>query len=136
MAHFALAYLSFAAASLLIVLRVIVVWNKQKVVSWFAVGLWVINVAFLIQGVVRLRFVWTSAQICVFLGIESFKLSFTVTLITDIVLLLVVLVGLLRLRSSFPLERLLWNQGVLWLLLAIVAEVPPVVFIILDINSA
>jgi len=90
----------------------------------------------LVTGVVRLRFVWTSAQICVFLGIESFKLSFTVTLITDIVLLLVVLVGLLRLRSSFPLERLLWNQGVLWLLLAIVAEVPPVVFIILDINSA
>ena len=97
----------------------------------------------------QLRFVWMPTEICVFLGIESFKLSFIVTLITDIVLLLIVLVGLLRLRSSFALERLLWNQvrcclsphylmfsnllvfpiykGVLWLLLAIVAEVPPVV---------
>ncbi|KAH9958775.1 hypothetical protein BC827DRAFT_1218445 [Russula dissimulans] len=52
-----------------------------KVVSWFAVGLWVTNVAFLVQvtGVVRLRFAWMSTQICVVLSIESLELTLIVT---------------------------------------------------------
>jgi len=140
MVYFTLAYLSFSAISLLIVLRIIAVWNKKKVISWFAVGLWLTNVAFLVQGVVRLRFAWMSTQICVVLSIESLKLTLIVTLITNIVLLLIVLAGLLRLRCPggcpFALGRLLWNQGVLWLLLAIISEVPPVVLIILNINEA
>jgi len=60
-------------------------------------------------------------------------------LITDIVLLVTMLVGLLRVRSSgvgtFGLTKLLWKQGVIWLLIAIAAEVPPVVFIALNLNA-
>jgi len=49
------------------------------------------------------------------------------------------LVGLLRLRrrggGTFQLGHLLWKQGVIWFLLATVAEVPPTVFIFLDLND-
>jgi len=45
---------------------------------------------------------------------------------------------LLRLRvrggGTFGLAQLLWRQGVIWLLLATVAEVPPVVFASLNLN--
>ena len=83
---------------------------------------------------------------------EKNKPSIVVTLITDVVLLLIVLIGLLRLfhdgGGSFALGRLLWKQvrseqshfavsqftylsplpeGVIWLLIATVAGVPPTV---------
>jgi hypothetical protein len=87
------------------------------------------------------------------LNTEENKSSIIVTLITDIILLLIVLIGLLRLlhdgSGSFALGRLLWKQvgrcgpnsdllsqfaslfplpkGVIWLLIATVAEVPPTV---------
>jgi hypothetical protein len=80
------------------------------------------------------------------------KLNILVTLTTDIILLLIMFFGLLRLgfheRSAFGLGRLLWKQvgryfslavvffayivvhihkGVTWLLVATIAEVPPAV---------
>jgi hypothetical protein len=80
------------------------------------------------------------------------KLNILVTLATDIILLLIMFFGLLRLgfheRSAFGLGRLLWKQvgryfslavvffayivvrihkGVTWLLVATIAEVPPAV---------
>jgi hypothetical protein len=51
---------------------------------------------------------------CAVLNIESIKPNIIVTLITDITLLLIMLVGLLRLRrygaGTFGLGRLLWKQ--------------------------
>jgi hypothetical protein len=81
------------------------------------------------------------------------ELNILVTLATDISLLLIMFVGLLRLgfheRGAFGLGRLLWKQvsywclsldlvlsaysvarvhkGVIWLLVATIAEVPPAV---------
>jgi hypothetical protein len=95
----------------------------------------------------------TVLQDCIMLNTEKNKNSFIVTLITDIVLLLIMLIGLLRLLhgsgGSFALGRLLWKQvgsrpshfavsqftylfplptkGVIWLLIATLAEVPPTV---------
>jgi len=103
-------------------------------------GVWMTNVAFLIQGIVRLRSEWVSAEArCVLHDTESNKPNIIVTLITDIILLFIMLVGLLRLRrygvGTFGLGQLLWKQGVAWLFLATFAEVTPVVFISLDLND-
>jgi len=127
--------LGFATASLLIVLRIVAIWNQYKAVGRIAIGLWIINVAFLIQGAIRLRFRWiTNPNRCVVQSVKSFQLTLIVTLVTNIVLLLIVITGLIPLRrsagGSYGLQRMLWNQGIVWLVLAIVAEVPPVVFIL------
>lgn len=100
-----------------------------------------------------MRFGWDPVlKDCVALNSETNKPSIIVTLITDIVLLLIVLIGLLRLLhdsgGSFALGRLLWKQvglgrilfsesqfiylfplpkGVIYLLIATVAEVTPTV---------
>ena len=51
---------------------------------------------------------------CTVVNIESNKLNIIVTLITDITLLIIMLVGLLRLRrygaGTLDLGRLLWKQ--------------------------
>jgi len=133
-------YLSLIAASLLIVIRIVAIWNKDKIAAAIASGVWLLNVAATIEGVARLRSKWDVflAQ-CIVTNSESNRLNLIVFLITDIVLLLIVLIGLLRMRhhgdSTFGIRRLLWKQGVLWLLLATVAEVPGGVFIILNLNA-
>ncbi|KAI0319100.1 hypothetical protein OF83DRAFT_1112181 [Amylostereum chailletii] len=46
--------------------------------------------------------------------------------------------GLLRHREArnFGVCRFLWNQGLIWIAAAVVAEIAPVVFLGLDLNDA
>jgi len=107
--------LSPAAASLLIVLRIIAIWNKNRVVVMTAISMWGIDIAFLIEGAVRFRTAWVPAQLaCLPVDTESSLLNLIVAPITDIVLLLIMLFGLLRLRHAgggkVGLSHFLWKQ--------------------------
>ncbi|KAI0295185.1 hypothetical protein BC826DRAFT_1185426 [Russula brevipes] len=150
-------YSSGAAASLLIVLRIIAIWKRHKFVMATAFGLLGINVASFIQSVSLLlaqpaddldskingfwrqvRSKWAPTDFtCASANTEINSPNLIVTLVTDVSLLLMMLVGLLRIRdgSTFGLTHFLWKQGLMWLLLAVVAEVPPVVFIVLNLND-
>jgi len=119
----------------------IAIWNWDKIIVTIAVGVWGINVVLLIQSAARVRSSWSPAlDTCILFNVQIIKLNFISTLITDIVLLLVMLIGLLRLRleggGMLSLGRILWKQGVVWLFLATIAEVPPVVFLSLNLNEA
>ncbi|KAI0279155.1 hypothetical protein BC826DRAFT_1113036 [Russula brevipes] len=120
---------ALAAAELLIVLRIIAIWDKRKVVVAIAIGLWVTNVAFLIHRDLT----------CLPRNAEISKLSTISTFVTDIVLLLIMLVGLLRLRvqgvGTFSLGQLLWKQGIIWFLIATLAGALPTIFLLLDLND-
>ncbi|KAH9968387.1 hypothetical protein BJV74DRAFT_889881 [Russula compacta] len=138
-----LGYATIAASSLLIILRIIAIWNKNRAIVAISTGLWVTNVSLIIQGeflpFLFVRAAWIPGQqSCVAYNIETSKLSVIITLITDVVLLFIVLVGLFRMRlqdgGPFGIGRLLWTQGVIWFVLTAAAGVPPVVFIILDVN--
>jgi hypothetical protein len=59
----------------------------------------------------------------VLLNPQSNKLNIIVSLVSDVVLLLIMLVGLLRLRleiGQFGLGRILWTQVRWWFLLAVI----------------
>ncbi|KAF8496133.1 hypothetical protein F5888DRAFT_411037 [Russula emetica] len=140
--QFIFAYLALATSSLLIVLRIIAIWDRKKVIVAFATGVWGINVAFLIQGVLRFRSSWEVDNVidgsgCVFY-LDSIRLSTVVAFAADIILLLIMLFGLYRLRrhgSLMGLGRLLWNQGVVWFLLAVVTELTPTLLIFLNLSQ-
>ncbi|KAH9964987.1 hypothetical protein BC827DRAFT_1153903 [Russula dissimulans] len=72
-------------------------------------------------------------------AIRKNKSAIIAMLVADIALLLIMLIGLLRIRHSgggrFDLGRLLWKQGVIYLLVATIAEITPVVSICLDLNG-
>jgi len=100
----------------------------------------VADVALFINGTVRIRSTWSpEANSCARLNLESTKPALIGSLITDVVLLLIMLSGVLRLRleavGAFDLGHILWKQGLNWLLLATVAEVPPLVLMYLDLNE-
>jgi len=124
----------------LIVLRIIAIWNRNKVVVAISSIVWGTNVAFLIQDVAVIRSEWApNKEACAILNMHDGAHNFVIKLISDTILLLTMLVGLFRLnrgiRGSIGVGRLLWHQGVIWLLLADAAEIPPVVFLILNLNE-
>jgi hypothetical protein len=133
-------YTAFASASLLIVLRVIAIWNRNKIVSAISLAIWATNVGFLIHGITRLQGTWSPlTSTCLVPNTRASELNIIVSLITDSLLLIIMLIGLFRWRfeegntSSFG--RLLWTQGIIWLFLATIAYVPPVVVIALNLNA-
>jgi len=136
----AISYVSLLSASLLVTIRIIAIWNKNKFAVGIAAITWVTNVSLAIRAVVRLRATWDpTVQACVILNSEEIKPTLITTLITDTILLVTMLVGLFRLLTDGScgsrLIRLLWKQGIIWLLIATVAGVPPVVFIFLNLNA-
>jgi len=138
--QFFFGYLAFVSASLLIVLRIIAIWNRKKLVIAMATGVWVTNLGFQLQSLVRLRAEWVPAMsTCAISNVHTTKLNLIPMLIADTALLLIMLIGLLRLgfheSGVFGLGRLMWRQGLVWLFIATIAEVPPVVFISLDLND-
>jgi len=131
---------AFAAASILIVLRIIAIWDGNRIAVAIAICAWNTNVAFLIHNMTRLRAAWAPAQsVCEVLNPESSKSNVITSLVTDVVLLLIVLVGLVRMRlhgnTKFGLGQVLWSQGLIWLFLATITELPPAVFIGLNLNG-
>ncbi|KAF8494700.1 hypothetical protein F5888DRAFT_1716127 [Russula emetica] len=102
----------------------IAIWNRNKVVITLSIIVW-------------LHAVWEPAQhTCDPVNTKSSVLSLLPAIISNLVLLLIMLVGLLILRrhdgGTFGLSRVLWKQGVVWLALAIASEVPPLVLMMFD----
>ncbi|KAF8487383.1 hypothetical protein DFH94DRAFT_24808 [Russula ochroleuca] len=125
----------------LIVLRVIAVWNRAKIIVATAMGILLMDVSLFIDGTIRLRSTWSpEALTCVVHNFDSTKPAVIGLLVSDIGLLLIMLIGLLRLHceavGSFALGRTLWRQGLIWLLFATVAEVPSAVLVILSLNAS
>ncbi|KAN0103995.1 hypothetical protein V8E52_011425 [Russula decolorans] len=108
-------YISAAAASLLIVLRIIAIWNRNKIVTTLSITIWGISTAFHIKSAALLRAVSDPAlHSCDLVNTKYSVLSFIPTIISNLVLLLIMLVGLIILRrhdgGRFGLSRVLWKQ--------------------------
>lgn len=71
--------------------------------------------------------------VCVFEGSES-RDNIMVTFFSEVFLLVVTMIGLVRERDH-NLGRLLFNQCIICLVVAILAEVPPFVILFLNLNE-
>ncbi|KAH9030477.1 hypothetical protein EDB84DRAFT_1562547 [Lactarius hengduanensis] len=134
------AYLAIAAASLLIVLRIFAIWDGNKIAVSIGSSAWLTNVAFLMNDITQLCATWVPVPgVFAVLNIESSKNTVIVTLVTDVILCLTMLVGLLRLRqhgtTMVALWNFLWRQGLIWVFLATVVQIVPTVFITLNLND-
>ncbi|KAH9974546.1 hypothetical protein BGW80DRAFT_1559588 [Lactifluus volemus] len=120
----------------------IAIWNRDKFIMALAASIWGSNFGFLIHAVVQLQFAWVPeehAGSCTVLNPDVTKLIAIVSFVTEIILLLMMLAGLLRLRMQgggmLNLGSFLWKQGIIWISLSIMSGVPPVVFQILNLNE-
>jgi len=141
---FIFAYIAFGLSTLLIILRTVAIWKKKKVVVILATIVWVTNTSFLVLGSIRIRSSLVQAQHqCSIPNARSNLPTMISLFITDIVLLVVMLIGLVRMSchgtDGFSLGRLgslLWKQGLIWFFLATTVELQPLVFVCLNLNDA
>ncbi|KAI0261671.1 hypothetical protein BC834DRAFT_972606 [Gloeopeniophorella convolvens] len=134
-AEFIFAYVAFALASLLMVLRIVAIWNDNKWVIAASLGAWLLNIAFLIRSIVITSASWeSSVSTCALDNSQKSRDNTTVTFCTDVFLLIVMLAGLMRQRDHY-LGRLLFNQGLIWLFMATISEIPPFVLLFLNLND-
>ncbi|KAI0045883.1 hypothetical protein FA95DRAFT_78706 [Auriscalpium vulgare] len=136
---FLFGYIAFFCASALVVLRVGALWEWNRPVMFIACLAWTANTAFAIRSAAITRGVWIEASnTCIVLHTETSKDNIITTLVTDTVLLVLMWLGLMRWHRA-GLEggiwRLLFNQGLLWVLVVTLAEVPSTVFILLNLNA-
>ncbi|KAI0064864.1 hypothetical protein BV25DRAFT_1822618 [Artomyces pyxidatus] len=143
---FLFGYSGFLFAAALIVLRIMAIWERNIPVMIIAVAAWLTNTAFYFHNLARPggvigRAAWsTETGACAIQDTVRNRANIIVTLATDAVLLLLMLFGLLRYRNAGMVRggiwKILYNQGLLWVVVVTVAEVPPTVFIILNLNDA
>ncbi|KAI9456852.1 hypothetical protein BJY52DRAFT_536213 [Lactarius psammicola] len=137
--NYALSYASWAFASLIIVLRVIAIWDRNVVVSSIALSTWLAGLGLNIRTVTMIEATYDSVfEACVVLKTHSGLVSAAAILAVDIMLLMIMLIGLLRHAhvSSTGIWHLLYKQCIIWMILAAIVEIPPVVFLVLDLNDA
>ncbi|KAI0056988.1 hypothetical protein BV25DRAFT_1920530 [Artomyces pyxidatus] len=136
---YSFAFISLGSASFLIVLRIYAIWDKSLPIMVIAVAVWLASVALNIRGIAVGRSVYnpTTAS-CLNLDTNSSFANAVGILASDVILLLLMLAGLIRARTArkFGLWKLLFHQGVAWLSIAAIAEVPTVVFVALNLNDA
>ncbi|KAI0278571.1 hypothetical protein BGY98DRAFT_973449 [Russula aff. rugulosa BPL654] len=130
----------YGLSSILIMLRIFAIWDRSKVITAISAAIWVNNLGFQIAGIVKIRAEWVpAAKSCAVTNVEISRNFYTNMFVSDIILLIIMLAGSLRLRrggGSFYLSQLLWKQGVIWLVIATAAELPLLLLLVLNVNDS
>ncbi|KAI9507576.1 hypothetical protein F5148DRAFT_1203583 [Russula earlei] len=131
------AWFSVAIASFLLVLRGIAIWGRQRILMLVAVSIWSANVIAAVWSSTKARAVWVpEVNTCAVTGTGVFRWSILVNLIVDLSLLCIMFVGVLHKKNATFLWRMLYLQGIFWILTAISTEVPSVVLPFMNLSDA
>ncbi|KAH9173128.1 hypothetical protein EDB89DRAFT_808256 [Lactarius sanguifluus] len=134
---FLFANISLVSASALIVLRIAAIWGLNKIAISIASAAWLANTGSLIHSLAVLHGTW-SGGICKVTNSFETKTNILVTFVTDLVLLALMLIGLLRwenARQRGGVGWLLYTQGLAWMIIVVLAGAPVTVFVLLNLND-
>jgi len=130
-------YLSSLFASTLIILRISALWEHNKAVIALASTTCLANTACYLYTMTTSGGYWTGDH-CAIQHTEHAMFSIFSSFATDLLLLVLMLIGILRwkeVRQQGSVWWVLYMQGLAWVVVFTLAEVPPMVFIILNLNS-
>ncbi|KAH8980783.1 hypothetical protein EDB92DRAFT_259191 [Lactarius akahatsu] len=134
---FLFSHLSLSCAEALIVLRIAAIWGLNKIAISIAAAAWLADAGSLIHVV--LHGSWNEFEgVCQIANTHTTSTNIIVSFVTDLVLLALMLIGLLRwenARRKGGIWWLLYTQGLAWMIIVTVAEAPITVFILLDLND-
>ncbi|KAG8847112.1 hypothetical protein FRB91_000183 [Serendipita sp. 411] len=128
---------TLGASSTLLMLRSIAIWQRNRYISLFFVvvglGLWGI----LMHGVTTVRAHWSpELNTCAVDAVTGVYLSlvYLYTMFTDLVVLIVTLAGLSWSPGKSGLWRMLWEQGIMFFIVAFIANLIPAVMLLVNLN--
>jgi len=128
---------SIGASSTLLMLRTVAVWNKKLYIviplAIISLGQWGI----LLHGVTTVKaFFDPTSGTCQVAQVEGIWLNLVYlwTMFTDLIVLILTLVGLLMTPGRSQLWKLLLADGILYFLVAFLANTVPAVFLLMNLN--
>lgn len=128
---------SIGAASTLLMLRAVAVWNKKLYIiiplGIISAGQWGI----LLHGVTTVKASWDpTSGTCVVAQVEGLFLNLVYlwTMFTDLIVLILTLIGLLITPGRSQLWKLLLSDGILYFLVAFLANTIPAVCLLINLN--
>jgi len=130
--------LAYLSASALIVLRIYALWERQKVVVAVVSVIWLANAVSYVYTIAT-TYAHRVDGICVTFNPLRNRIYIFSTFISDLAFLAFTLTGVLRWKTSRQKDGIWWllyTQGLVWVVAFTLAEVPPVVFIILNLNNS
>jgi len=128
--------LSFACASALVILRVAAIWDLNKLVVSLSFTVWLGNITAFAYSMIPLRSTWIGS--CIISQTNLSKISVLSAFVTDIILLVLMLTGLMRWKhaqNASGVWRLLRRQCLIWIAIVTLAGVPATVFAFLNLND-
>lgn len=136
-------YLAFAFASALIILHIVAIWERKWVPCTLAITTWTINISFYIRNIIQSKAIWVNRELkaelssCLVIRTNRNTILTVLTLGENLILLSLMFSGLRRYRDveMNGLWCFIHHQGLLWLALVIVAELPATIFLILNLNG-
>jgi len=131
------ATLSFLFASALVILRIYALWEQNNIVIAISSTIWLANAVSYVYSLATLRG-QRFGDLCVIDNLLHTRVCIFSTFITDLALLVLMLLGVLRWKKTHErsgIWELLYTQGLAWVALFTLVEVPPVVFIMLNLND-
>ncbi|OBZ75312.1 hypothetical protein A0H81_04978 [Grifola frondosa] len=127
----AFGYFAMVLSSLLIALRmnVIAIWNWKLPITFFVIITALVNTVFLFYGLIYDRgSIWNPiAGACVMLKTDRNRLSIFVAFGTDVLMLIVMLIGIWVHRGTGSLWKLVQHRGLIWFAVAVLSYIPNVV---------
>ncbi|KAI0039882.1 hypothetical protein FA95DRAFT_967965 [Auriscalpium vulgare] len=137
---YALGYISLGLGSLLMLLRISAIWSRNFLVLTISGLAWLTGIALNIRYLIIVSAVYNPlAHECIPAHSDKSVVSVIGIVVADFKLLGFMILGIMRLRvagGTGGLWGLLWNQGLVWLTLAISCELPALVVVRMNLNVA
>ncbi|KAF8462075.1 hypothetical protein DFH94DRAFT_688745 [Russula ochroleuca] len=131
-----MSWFSVAIASFLLALRGIAIWGRDKMVITVALLCLSANIGVSFYSSTESNTVWNQqAKACAVTGTSSFRWSILTNLIVDLTLLSIMFVGVMRKKNATRLWRILYFQGIFWIMTAIATEVPCVILPFMNMSG-
>ncbi|KAH9054887.1 hypothetical protein EDB87DRAFT_1406750 [Lactarius vividus] len=130
----------YAATTLslsLYALRSVAVWQRSLPITLFSIAIIMTNVGVWIRCVTEAQSQWqVLSQSCSWQGSHRTLLNNILLLGTELVLIVLMASGIYNHNPGRRAFKIMYREGLLWLLVAAAVQTVPVVFLILNLNEA
>jgi len=129
-------YATTSFALSLYAIRCIAIWQRSMTVAVISGVILTANVATWIRRVIQANSIWTpEVQACLRVHTHVALLSNTVMLASEVIFILL-MAGGIYIRNPGPRAfKIMYREGMLWLVIAALVQTPPVVFLVLNFND-
>ncbi|KAH9958770.1 hypothetical protein BC827DRAFT_1269365 [Russula dissimulans] len=129
-------YATTSFALSLYAIRGIAIWQRSLAVTIISVGIVLANVGVWVRRVIKANSIWSPvAQSCLRVHTHTALVNNGVLLASEVFFILL-MAGGIYLRNPGPRAfKIMYREGLTWLVIATLVQTPPVVFLILNLND-